>query len=237
MKFRFCFAMLTISVLAGQISASLVINEVRIDQPSSDNDEFFELFADGMAFADLSDFTYIVIGDGSAGSGVIESVTTLPSVPLSSGGFFLVAESTFSLGTANQTATLNFENSDNVTHLLVSNFTGSNGADLDTDDDGTLDSTPWDSIIDSIAFIEDPSGGDETYSPNTIGPDGTFVPGTIFRDVDGTAGVFQIGDFSSLDANTPGATNVAVPEPSAFLFGTLICGVLGAKYSRKRDRS
>ena len=29
----------------------------------------------------------------------------------------------------------------------------------------------------------------------------------------------------------------AVPEPSAFLFGTLICGVLGAKYSRKRDRS
>ncbi len=32
--------------------------------------------------------------------------------------------------------TLNFENSDNVTHLLVTGFTGTNGDDLDTDDDG-----------------------------------------------------------------------------------------------------
>jgi hypothetical protein len=80
-----------------------------------------------------------VIGDGSGGSGTVEAIVSLDGKVIGANGFFLAAESSFSLGTANLTTSLNFENSENVTHLLVSNFTGANGDDLDTDDDGLLD--------------------------------------------------------------------------------------------------
>ena len=43
-------------------------------------------------------------------------------------------------------------NSDNVTHLLVTDFVGNNGDDLDTDDDGVLDITPWNTIVDCVAL-------------------------------------------------------------------------------------
>lgn len=49
------------------------------------------------------------------------------------------------------------ENS-SITLLLVKNFTGSDGDDLDTDNDGVLDVTPWEEVADSIAvddYIDD----------------------------------------------------------------------------------
>ncbi len=56
-----------------------------------------------------------------------------------------------------------FESSDNQTYMLVMDYSGtdtfqgrapnqgSGGQDLDTNDDGTLDVTPWSSVIDSVA--------------------------------------------------------------------------------------
>jgi len=38
-----------------------------------------------------------------------------------------------------------------ITLLLVKNFTGSLGNDLDTDEDGVFDVTPWDMIVDAVA--------------------------------------------------------------------------------------
>ncbi|MEO0837074.1 MAG: endonuclease, partial [Cyanobacteria bacterium J06642_3] len=190
------------------------INEIRIDQPSTDNDEFFELFGD--ANTSLDGLTYIVIGDGAAaaGSGVIESVTDLSGQSFDDNGFFVAAESTFSLGTANLTTTLGFENSDNVTHLLVENFTGANGDDLDTDDDGILDITPFDSIVDSVALIETVGSGEQVYSDTQVGPDGSFVPAHVFRLVDGT-GDFEIGAFDPIGGDdTAGTSNGdSDPEP------------------------
>ena len=192
-------------LLASPVLASgggVSISELRIDQPSSDNDEYVEFLSS--PGQDMTGLTYIVIGDGTGGSGVIESVTDLVGT-VGSSGYFVVAESSFSLGTADQTATLNFENSDNVTHLLVAGFTGTNGDDLDTDDDGVLDSTPWGTIIDSIALIEDPNGGDKVYSDNTVGPDGTFVPSHPFV----CSGLgWTIGEHDPLAGDdTPGADN------------------------------
>ena len=213
--FRAAFAVVLVFAVGSWVNADLVINEIRVDQPAADNDEYFELFADGMNF-DLSTFTYIVIGDGAGGSGVLESVTGL-SGTLNAGEFLLVAESSFTQGTADVTASLNFENSDNVTHLLVEGYDGTAlQTDLDTDDDGVLDVTPWTSVIDSIALLEEVGAGDLVYSPNTIGPDGTFVPAHVFRDIDGTSGTFQIGNFGDFDLDTPGSSNVAIPEPSSF---------------------
>ena len=79
-------------------TCSHVYSEIRIDQPSSDNDEYFELTGD--ASAPLDGLTYLVICDGSGCSGVIEAVVVLTDNSLAASGFFVAAEDTFSLGTA-----------------------------------------------------------------------------------------------------------------------------------------
>jgi hypothetical protein len=200
--------------LCAPIVSAASINEIRIDQPSTDNDEYFELA--GTPSESLNDLTYIVLGDGTGGSGVIEAVVSLAGQSIQADGLFLCAESTFTLapgevdldaGTA-----LNFENSDNVTHMLVQGFTGSNGDDLDTDDDGVLDVTPWTAIVDLIALVEEanpPASTEYHYGPPSVGPDGTFVPGHVYRDVDGT-GAWQIGAFDPAGGDdTPGTSNAA----------------------------
>lgn len=196
----------------GAIPANAVINEVRIDQPSSDNDEYFEL--SGNAGGSLDGMTYLVIGDGTGGSGVIEAAVDLTGQSIPGSGFFVAAEGTFTIGTANLTTSLNFENSDNVTHLLVSGFTGSNGDDLDTNDDGTLDVTPWSGIEDCVALVETVGSGDQLYCATTVGPDGTFVPAHSFR----CGGSFNIGAFDpSGGDDTPGAENDCAGEGSGGL--------------------
>ncbi|MDR4516506.1 MAG: ExeM/NucH family extracellular endonuclease [Nitrosomonas sp.] len=190
---------------------NIAINEIRIDQPGADADEYFELY--GNANASLDGFYYIVIGDGTGGGGVVENVTDLSGLTLDANGLFVAAESAFALGAANLTTPLNFENSDNVTHLLVKDFTGANGDDLDTNDDGVLDATPWSTIADSVAMIQTIGSGDQVYSTTQAGPDGAFVPGHIYRSPDG-AGDFQIGQFDVIGGNdTPGQANFVTPPP------------------------
>ena len=192
------------------------LNEIRIDNPGGDTDEYFELAGLPQSLDGLS---YIVIGDGSGGSGTIENVTDLTGQSMGGSGYWWAGEASATLGTPDMVTTLSFENSDNVTHMLVSGFTGANGDDLDTDDDGILDSTPWDSVIDSVAMLEneiDPatgntSGGDLVYSSTTVGPDGNFVPGHI----EICNGVWEIADFDhAAGTDTPGAENSCLAPPA-----------------------
>ncbi len=182
-------------------AADPVINEIRIDQPGTDNDEFFEL--QGAPGSSLDGLTYLVIGDGSGGSGVIEAVVSLNGQTIPASGYFLAAESTFTLGTPNLVANLNFENDDNVTHLLVRGFSGANNQDLDTNDDGVLDATPWAAIVDSVSLAQSLTGGDKMYSSTIVGPSGSFVPGVVYR----CGADWRIGSFSDLTNDTPGAAN------------------------------
>ncbi|MCA9973143.1 MAG: DUF11 domain-containing protein [Anaerolineales bacterium] len=196
----------------------LRISEIRMDQPGADDDEYFELA--GPANTALDGLTYVVIGDGTGASGVIEAVVDLTGQSLDANGFFVAAESTFSLGTADLTTSINFENSDNLTHLLVTGFTGADGNDLDTNDDGVLDVTPWAGIVDLIATIEEqnpPSGTEYHYGPPTVGPDGTFAPGHAFYCPAG----WQIGVFDPLGGDdTPGAANAPCPTLASELVVT-----------------
>ncbi|MDZ4755550.1 MAG: hypothetical protein SGJ11_13770 [Phycisphaerae bacterium] len=68
---------------------------------------------------------------------------------LNNSGLYTVAAPTMAIGIIDLHALLNFDHADNVTHLLVSGFTGANGQDLDTDDDVVLDLTPWTAVIDT----------------------------------------------------------------------------------------
>lgn len=176
------------------------LNEIRIDQGGSDLDEYFELT--GNPGESMAGLTYLVIGDGSTGSGTIEAVIDLNAEQITASGFFTAAEASFTLATADLTTTLNFENSDNVTHMLVSGFTGSQGDDIDADDDGVIDNMPYGSIVDSVALKEN-DFGEHLYSSTIVGPDGNFVPAHVFLCDDG----WEIGDFGLGTNDTPGAEN------------------------------
>ena len=176
----------------------VTLSEIRTGQGGSDTDEYFELTADFDTI--LDGVSYIVIGDGIGGSGVIEHVTDLGGNQFFS-NFFVAAKESFSLGIADIEVPLNFEDSDNVTHMLVWNFTGELFQDLDTNDDGTLDIQPWQLIIDSVAIIGDNERCvDEfcVYSDNVVGPDGIFTPGHVYK-CDPTQ-AWTVGEFFVEDA-------------------------------------
>ena len=204
-----------------------VINEFRIDQLGADNDEFFELAGTPQP---LDGLTYIVIGDGTGGSGVIEAVADLTGSSIGPSGFFVAAEATFTIGIADLITNLNFENSDNVTHLLVRDFTGLDGDDLDIDDDGILDATPWSEIVDCIALIETIGTGEFTYCSDTIGPDATFVPAAVERCPD-VIGNFAIGNIdATLGLDSPGALNNCATPPVNDECATAIEAFVGGNF-------
>jgi hypothetical protein len=131
---------------------SVFLNEIRLDQIGADNDEYVELFSNDPGNDSLAGLSLIIIGDGTGGSGTIENVTDFSGVAnaFAASPYFLAAEASFGIGVADFTTDLSFENSENVTYLLVNGFTGVLGDDLDTNDDGTLDATPWRVLLMSL---------------------------------------------------------------------------------------
>ncbi len=210
---------------AGTAAAQLQINEIRIDNAGADTDEYFEL--KGTPGTSLNGYTYIVIGDASSTlCGTIESVTPLDGYSIQADGYFCALKSgdVPALTGYDASLTMNFENSDNVTHMLVAGFTGLNGDDLDTNDDGVLDVTPWTSIVDWVslttgAAVNCAGGSEYTYAPTVVGPDGSFVPGQVYRCSD--TNVWMVGDFTLGVTDTPGATNVGCLNPPPDVIGQL----------------
>lgn len=172
------------------------LNEIRIDEPGPDRHEFFEL--SGTPGESLDGIVYLVLGDDpkdGLGSGVVETCIPLDGRKLDENGLLLVGD-----------LVNRFENADNVTHMLVRGFVGTLGVDLDRDDDGVLDSTPFAEIVDRLALIStDPDlAGDRIYSQLRVGPDHGFVPAHVFRDGDR----WVIGSYEIGDDNTPGRDNL-----------------------------
>jgi uncharacterized protein len=198
-------------ILTLNIHSAVLISEIRTNQPGVDSDEYFELYSSSNE-DNLANLTYLVIGDGPKGSGVIEAVVRLNEHSFNKDNpFFLTTESSFTLTdtTADNITSLNFENDDNVTHLLVKNFTGINGEDLDSDDDGILDTKPWSAIIDGVSMIVKIGTEDHAYASTlglqSVGPNGSFAPAHVFRTMN--TGSFLIGGFNLGEDDTPGANN------------------------------
>lgn len=199
----FCVAL---SATAASWAAEPRIVELRVDQPGPDRQEFFELSGD--PGAPLDGYFYVVLGDGdpAAGCGVIEELVDLRGLRLDARGLLCVAE----IGSGIEGAfemSLNFEDNDNVTHLLVRGCEASLGADLDVDDDGRLDSRPWQSVVDGVALSEgvdpDCAGNERIYASAIVQPSGAFSAGHAMRcDDEWIAGAFEWPGLS-----TPGAPN------------------------------
>lgn len=209
-----------------------IINEFVFNHVGTDTNEYVEL--SGSADIDYSTFAILQVeGDAGATLGTITSVQQVGTT----NGNGLWTTGFLSNGFQNGTQTL----------LLVENLTGTVGTDLDTNDDGTLDLTLWDSVADDVA-VSDNGAGDRTYSTTVLTPgyDGsTFIPGGASRIPNGVdtnsvndwvrndfdlAGI-QTGTPELGEAlNTPGAQNQEVTRGDVTPISATISQIQGAAH-------
>jgi hypothetical protein len=201
--------MLAATALTASVAlAQVTLNEIRVDQTGTDVDEYVE-FAGAPGTA-LTGLTLVVIGDGGGACGTVENVIPLGAYSIQADGYFAlrVSSGTPTLTGYDATVAGSFENSDDLTFLLITGSAPAVAADLDTNNDGVLDVTPWTSIVDHVAITEGLTPNCTTdeynYSTTDVGPDGSFAPGHIYK----CGSVWVIGPFDPLGGlDTVGAAN------------------------------
>lgn len=193
-----------------------VINEFVVDHTGSDTNEYIEVLA--APNADLSNYTLVEIeGDGSR-AGTIDEVIHLGTADAAGYWWTGYQNNRFENGTS--------------TLMLVEDFTGAVGDDIDIDNDGVIDAAAWGRVVDSVA-TNDGGSSDQTYSETVLAPnyDGNrFQPGGASRIPDGQDSdsnadwirndYFQVGTAASSPnigeaVNTPGAANAQAGDPGA----------------------
>ncbi len=127
-----------------------VINEFVVAHAGTDTNEFIEILGD--PDTDYSSYMILEI-EGDTATGRIDRA--YPVGTTDPGGYFVAGF--FASKMENGTLTL----------LLVENFVGSIGDDLDTDDDGVIDVLAFDHIVDDIA-VTDGGTDDRTYSTTVL---------------------------------------------------------------------
>jgi len=210
---------------------SIQINEIVVNPPGTDQGrEYVELKATIPVAIPAGTCLLMLDGDGTAG-GLIDQVWNISSLSFGSNGLLLRRDTADVLNPAPaagtnvvvQDFTPDLENG-SATWLLVTGFTGNVGLDLDTNNDGVIDSpgtVPWLSILDGIGYFEEslPDQSDElTYAddfgfpsfgnpmgPTPPTPEDSFTPDIIFRLTDGS----WIGA-DLLDPDTSDPTNPLV---------------------------
>ncbi|MEN1727532.1 MAG: Ig-like domain-containing protein, partial [Pseudomonadota bacterium] len=185
------------------------LNELGISDVGTDA-EFFEVA--GAPSADLTDLDLVVL-EGALGNNpgaIAVHIDLTGTIPVD--GFWAAtspeADATYSVTGDQAIANDTFANRSR-TYLLVSGFSGAISDDLDTNDDGMLDATPWTEILDDIALIDDDAP--LVYSATVVGPDGTFLPPGAFRCPDGS-GAWDFLNFNP-ENGTPGVDN-GCPDPN-----------------------
>ncbi|GAB4456983.1 MAG: hypothetical protein OHK0029_15890 [Armatimonadaceae bacterium] len=259
-------AVALLALAATGANAQVRINELLINAPGTDNgQEFLELLSDTPNFSLNNIFFLSIDGDGGA-SGTIDQVVSLTAFSTGANNHFLLRDSNTVLNPAplpdTNVAVQDFdpdlENGSN-TFALVLGFTGSVGDDLDTNGDGSLDSTPWTSVIDVVAWT-DGGATDFVYNlgfagANIFGGSGFTPDAYVVVDGDGyymdvlgttpgpytfagTENTFPAGATLTTDTLTPGGlnprfiTSAAAPEPGTFALlgmGALAFGVVARR--------
>lgn len=205
------------AVFAAPAAAAVAIGINEFSASTAGTDvEYVELLGPGLT--DLGAYRVLEIeGDAGTAVGTIDEVITFGTPDADGRALVELPTSTLENGT--------------ITLLLVSGFTGALSTDLDTNDDGVFDATPWTSILDGVA-VNDGGTGDRTYALTLgVAYDGqAFAPGGASRIPDGTdtdttadwvrndfdlAGIPGFtGTWVTGEAyNTPGTANSLTPPP------------------------
>lgn len=178
--------------------ANPVINEFVFNHVGTDSDEFIEILGD--PHSDYSAFTALVIEGDGAGAGKIDSLFPLAATGADGLWFTGFLSNALENGTA--------------TVVLVEAFTGLVGDDLDTDNDGRLDTHPWRRLVDCIG-VTDAGSNDRSYCRTVLasGFDGIDRPvGGASRIPNGTD-TDAIGDWVRNDFDGEGLPGFAgTPE-------------------------
>ena len=150
-----------------------VINEFVFNHTGSDTNEYMEIIGD--PDTDYSAFTLLIVeGDEGSSDGTIDRVYPLGTTD--SEGIWWTGPIDGEMENGSQTV------------LLVEGFTAPVGEDLDTDDDGTFDRTPWARVVDDVAVTDDDTAP-VVYSSTVLaqGFDGvSFTVGGASRVPNGT---------------------------------------------------
>ncbi len=207
--------------VSNQTVLGVKINEYVANHSGMDRKEFVEILGD--ASTDYSTHWVLQIeGDSEANPGTVYAAIQCGTTQTNGIWFSGFFEDVF----GNDSATL----------LLVEGFSGMLLQDLDTNDDGVLDLTPWTAIADSVA-VDDSDSGDRVYSSVVFTPgfDGDiFAPGGLSRIPNGT-NTGQTSDWKrnafngaglpgfsgtvagTEAANTPNEPNGLTPSESAII--------------------
>lgn len=170
-----------------------VINEFVADHTGTDDREFIEVF--GGNSTDYSNMKLLVIEGEGANKGEVDNIFSVGTTDAAGYWWTGYQNNQIENGT--------------ITILLVMNFSGSLGQDLDADNNGVLDGKPWTRILDDVALRI--SGSDAAYSTTIIAPnfDGTFLtPGGASRIANGTD-TDNISDWMRNDIDGWGLTGYA----------------------------
>ena len=209
------------------------INEWVANHTGSDDHEYIEFFA--KPDTDYSNTTLLIVeGDSGSNPGEIDALFVLGTTD---------SEGIWSTGFQN-----NVLENGTLSILLVGGFSGSLGDDLDTNDDGNLDSFPWAVLVDAVG-VTDGDAGDLGYAPVMLFPgfDGiSFTPGGASRVPNGTNTV-SLSDWTRNDfdgeglpgfsgnvgpnetANTPGALNAGgAPTGSPAIVSEVVSDHVGS---------
>jgi hypothetical protein len=195
---------------------SVVLNEFVADHTTDDNCEYVEVF--GAADTDYSQLVVLVIDGDSTDAGLIQQ--GIPVGTTNGRGLWVSEVSNYPIENKSKT------------FLLVADFTGIAGQDLDEDDDGAFDLEPWGEIVDALG-IHDGGASDRTYSGDAM-LHGTFDGGTSTvggasrmpdgKDTDGAGDWvrnafcgqgLEPGCFSMLPCGPAGKSGEAINTPGA----------------------
>lgn len=179
--------------------AEILINEVHVNPPDAvgvngdGNYEYIELKSTSGGEETTNDLTLIILDTSGNNVGRVEEAWALTGLRTGANGLLILGNGYDSpvggpWNSAISADTLGADpaglGDDNIgpnaefSLLLVRNFTSQQDADLDVDNNGVLDSTPWSSIVDSVGLGE--KGVNQTYALADL-TQATFNPDNLSR--------------------------------------------------------
>ncbi|MFO0830616.1 MAG: hypothetical protein U0637_02110 [Phycisphaerales bacterium] len=191
---KMCCVWSVCALFASAAGAQVQFNEVLVNPPGSDNgNEFIELRSAAPGY-DMTGLTVVIIeGDCGAGcvAGTIDYALSLDGKSTGTNSLFLWRDASSTLPPSLDPATNvyvqdfspDIENG-SYTWLIVRGFSGTIGQDLDTNNDGTLDATPWISVIDALGYKDGNSRDTHLQYASQL-PGGLDITDNVLADPNG----------------------------------------------------